>query len=93
MVERSAVMREYRSRVTPEGQVTLPAEVRRVLGVPPRAHVTFVVEADQVRLAPATGVAARTAGALKSDVPALSPREEKAAAEEAMAEEATQEGR
>lgn len=37
-------------------------------------------------------VTARTAGMLKSNQPPLTPREEKAAAEEAMAEDAAKEG-
>jgi antitoxin PrlF len=85
-------MQQYVTRVTRKGQVTLPAEVRRVLGVPPDGQVAFLVEADQVRLAPAGSVATRTAGLLKSDLPALSPQAEKVAAEEAMAEEAASEG-
>ena len=85
-------MQQYVTRVTRKGQVAIPAEVRRVLGVPPDGQVAFVVEADQVRLAPVGSVAARTAGVLRSDLPALSPQAEKVAAEETMAEEAVSEG-
>jgi AbrB family looped-hinge helix DNA binding protein len=66
-------MQQYVSRVTRKGQVTLPAEVRRVLGVAPEDQIAFVIEAGQVRLAPAESVAARTAGLLHSSLPPLSP--------------------
>ena len=81
-------MEQHVSTLTSKGQITVPIGVRRLLGIGPRDKVAFVVEAGQVRLIPATSVVARTAGALKSDIPMLSPQEEKAAAEEAMAEEA-----
>lgn len=86
------IRQQHVSRLTKKGQVTLPAEIRRLLGVAPRDQVAFVVEGDQVRLTPATSVVARTAGMLRSEQPPLSPREEKAAAEEAMAEEAVGRG-
>lgn len=81
------------SRVTRKGQVTIPIEIRRLLGISAHSRVAFVVENDQVRLSPATaGVVARTAGILKSDQPPLTPREENAAFEEAVAEEVVKEG-
>lgn len=46
-------MREITTTVTQRGQVTIPAEVRRLLGVKPREKVTFQIEDDQVRLVPA----------------------------------------
>jgi AbrB family looped-hinge helix DNA binding protein len=85
-------MQRHVSRLTSKGQVTIPIEIRRLLGVAPHDRVAFLVEADQVRIAPATSVVARTAGMLKSDLSALSPQEEKAAAEEAMAKEAAEPG-
>ena len=47
------MMREFVASVTERGQVTIPAEVRRVLGTRPRAKVVFRVEGDRVQLAPA----------------------------------------
>jgi len=76
------------STLTRKGQVTIPAPIRRLLGVGPHDRVAFVVAEGQVRLAPATSVVARTAGVLGSDQPALSPEAEEAAAEAAIAEEA-----
>jgi len=81
-------MQQYQSRVTTKGQVTIPLEIRRRLGIAPHDTVAFVVIDDRVQLIPATSVVARTAGMLKSEQPALSPEEETLVAEEAMAEEA-----
>ena len=86
-------MLQHVSRVTTKGQVTIPADIRRLLGVGPHDKVAFVVDEDQVRITPATSVAARTAGMLRSDEPMHSPREEKAAFEDAMAQEAEAGGR
>lgn len=85
-------MQQHVSSITQKGQVTIPADIRRLLGLAPHDKVAFVVEADQVRLTPATSVVARTAGLLKSALPRLMPQEEHAAAEEAMAEEVSREG-
>jgi antitoxin PrlF len=38
------------STLTSKGQVTIPARVRRMLGLKPGDQVAFVVEDDQVRL-------------------------------------------
>jgi AbrB family looped-hinge helix DNA binding protein len=46
-------MREYVATLTQRGQITVPAEVRRVLGAKPRGKLAFQVEGDQVRLVPA----------------------------------------
>lgn len=85
-------MRQHISTLTVKGQVTIPAEIRRVLGLAPHDKVAFWLEADQVRLRPATSIVAQTAGMLKSDQPALSPQDEKRATEEAIAEEAVRRG-
>jgi AbrB family looped-hinge helix DNA binding protein len=38
------------STLTTKGQVTIPAEVRRQLGLKPGDRVAFIVNADEVRL-------------------------------------------
>jgi AbrB family looped-hinge helix DNA binding protein len=38
------------STLTIKGQVTIPAEVRRRLGLRPGDHVGFAIEGDEVRL-------------------------------------------
>ncbi len=78
----------FTASLTRKGQVTLPAPIRRLLGLTARDKVTFVVADGQVRVTSAMSVTARTAGLLASDHPMLSPRKEKAAAEDAMADEA-----
>jgi antitoxin PrlF len=46
-------MKHYTTTMTQRGQVTVPAEVQRVLGLGPRDKVTFTVEGREVRLASA----------------------------------------
>jgi len=41
--------------VTAKGQVTIPAEIRRLLGVGPHGRVAFIVEEGRVTLAPGSG--------------------------------------
>lgn len=81
-------MQSHTSRITSKGQVTIPAQIRHLLGLAPHDKVAFLVEAGQVVIAPASSVVARTAGMLKGEEPMLSPQEEKRAAEAAMAQEA-----
>jgi antitoxin PrlF len=50
----SSEMREILSTVTQRGQVTIPAEVRRLLGTKTGDKVAFQIEDGHVRLAPAT---------------------------------------
>ncbi|MEA2510696.1 MAG: prlF antitoxin for toxin YhaV toxin [Thermomicrobiales bacterium] len=45
-------MRTIDATVTSQGQVTIPAEVRRKLGLAKRAKVTFVITDDRVELLP-----------------------------------------
>lgn len=44
---------QFVTTVTQRGQVTIPAKVRRRLGLGPRDKVAFEIEGDQVRLVPA----------------------------------------
>ena len=46
-------MRQITTTITQRGQVTIPAEVRRRLGVGPRDKVAFAFDEDGVRLLPA----------------------------------------
>lgn len=41
---------EYDTKLSPEGRVVIPAEVRRVLGVGPGGQVIFVVDGQKVRV-------------------------------------------
>jgi antitoxin PrlF len=53
-IERKSMKREYITTITQRGQVTIPAEVRRLLGANPRDKIAFQVEGDSVRLVPVT---------------------------------------
>jgi antitoxin PrlF len=89
----TADMNEQLTIVTRKGQVTIPADIRRALGIKEGDKVAFVLEDDQVKLTRKGSVVEQTAGALKSDIPALSLREERDAAEQAIAEEALERSR
>ncbi len=78
----------YTSNVTTKGQVTIPVDIRRMLGLIPRSKVSFIVKDNEVKITPAQSVVAATAGILKSNYPRYTIEEETAAAEEAIAEEA-----
>ena len=77
------------SSVTQKGQVTIPAEIRKLLGVKPQDKVAFKIEKSTVKLSRTTSVVERTKGILASPGPRFKDaREERKAAEEAIAEEA-----
>lgn len=44
------VVKEIVMSITQRGQVTLPVEVMKILGVKPRGKVAFLIEKGQVRL-------------------------------------------
>ncbi len=46
-------MKEIVTTLTQRSQVTIPAEVRRVLGLKPRDKVAFAIDEGEVRLVPA----------------------------------------
>lgn len=77
------------SRLTRKGQVTIPAEVRRKLGLKQGDKVAFVQEGDTVTVVPALGITERTAGALRQyrHTPARTPEEEHEAFARAVADE------
>lgn len=58
-------MKQIMASITQRGQVTIPAEVRRLLGARPRGKVVFEIEGEQVRLAPAPFDAETLAGSVK----------------------------
>ena len=43
-------MKEFTSSISPKGQVTIPVEIRRLLGVRPKDKVHFQVEDDRILL-------------------------------------------
>lgn len=75
--------------ITRKGQITLPASVRKALGVGQGDRITVMLEGQGARLVPQKqSVVEATAGIFKSDQPRLTIKEEEQAAEEAWAEEA-----
>jgi AbrB family looped-hinge helix DNA binding protein len=67
--------------------VTIPAHIRKYLGVKPGDRVEFHVRAGQVEIAAAQSVVERTKGIFKTNLPRLTPEEERAAFEQAVADE------
>lgn len=65
-------MHESTSTVTSKGQVTIPAEIRRHLGLEPADRVAFVVDAaGKVEIRPAK----YTIASIRGIIPALRDRE------------------
>jgi AbrB family looped-hinge helix DNA binding protein len=85
-------MKALLTTVTSKGQVTIPVEIRRLLGVTPHTKVAFIVENGQVRIAPAGSVVKRTAGAIKGPKSAKSATKLREAAERAIAEGVVERG-
>jgi AbrB family looped-hinge helix DNA binding protein len=79
----------YTRVVTRKGQVIIPIEIRRSLGIDEGDRVDFVRENGTLRIVPARGVTERTVGALKryARVPPPNPAEERDAFEWAVAED------
>jgi antitoxin PrlF len=47
-------MQEFETTVTEKGQVTIPQEIRRIMGLHPRDKVRFEVEGDVVKISRAS---------------------------------------
>ncbi|MHB8647963.1 MAG: AbrB/MazE/SpoVT family DNA-binding domain-containing protein [Thermomicrobiales bacterium] len=82
-------MKEFESRMTQKGQVTIPAEIRHLLGLKPKDKVRFVTDADGVRVRPAESKMAKHFGSVKpinrpEDWTAVRREFEELAAEDAM---------
>ena len=78
------------SSLTSKGQVTIPVYIRRLLRLSTRDRVAFGVNECKVQIAPPPSGVGPNAGMLRGNTEALSPSEESAAIEQAMAEEAEQ---
>ena len=78
-------MKEIITTATQRGQVTIPAEVRRLLGIKTGDKVAFQIEDGQVRLAPASMTLESAYGSVK---PAGRPEDFKRIEREAKAEHA-----
>jgi AbrB family looped-hinge helix DNA binding protein len=80
-------MREHLTKVTRKGQITVPVEVRRALGLQEGDNVAVLVGDGQVTLERRASIVERTAGALRSNQPALTPQQEQEAFETGVAED------
>lgn len=81
-------MPELRARISSKGQVTVPAEVRRLLGISGRGdYIAFIVDDGEVRLIRRRSVVEETAGAVRVEGPPLTAEELRVAAEIAIAED------
>ena len=80
-------MTEVASKVTRKGQVTVPIEIRKALGIKVGDHVAFVLEDGAARLTRRRSVVEQTASMFKTDQPPCSAEELRDAAEQAIADE------
>ena len=58
-------MKEIVTTITQRGQVTIPVEVQRLLGVKPRDKISFAIDGNQVRLLRARYTLESVAGSVK----------------------------
>ncbi len=66
-------MAEYVTTVTQKGQVTIPGELRRVLGLKPKDKVAFELVAGEVRLRPIKSAVLASYGSVKPLKPKGNP--------------------
>jgi len=81
------------ARMSSKGQITLPKEVRKVLGIKPGGRIVFFVEGNVVLLRPLKpGTARALAGSLSRYARPGSSAEVQRVVEEEVARAAAQEG-
>lgn len=81
---------ELHTIVTRKGQITIPAQIRRALGLRQGDCVALTLENGRARLAKSASVVQRTAGAFKGRGPRLTAEQLRRAAETAAADEAVE---
>jgi len=57
-------MKESLATITTKGQVTIPAEVRKALGLKPRDKVAFVFDQGEVKIEPSSSTLRHGFGAI-----------------------------
>ena len=80
-------MRPRERVITRKGQITLPVEMRRELGLKEGDRVVVTLKGNEVRVGRIDGVVERTAGIIKSRGRAPTERELKEFAEQAIADD------
>jgi antitoxin PrlF len=65
ILNEGAAMKEILATITQRGQVTVPAEVRRLLGTKTGDKLAFQIEGTEVRLAPAAMTLESAFGSVK----------------------------
>jgi AbrB family looped-hinge helix DNA binding protein len=88
---RGITMQEYETTVTEKGQITIPREIRRLMGLQPRDKVRFEVEGEVVKIRRVSSKLLQGYGAV---VPRKKPEDFRRLREEfekGVAEEATSE--
>lgn len=80
-------MRPQRRVLTRKGQITVPAEMRRALGLKEGDRVVVTLKGNEVRVARIGSVVEQTAGMIKGRGRAPTERELKEFAEEAIADD------
>jgi antitoxin PrlF len=80
------------STITDKFQTTIPLEVREALKLKPRQRISYEVRPDRTAVMRPEPALDELFGSLKLSRPVASSREEKQAARQAMAREASQEG-
>jgi AbrB family looped-hinge helix DNA binding protein len=80
------------SSVSPKGQVTLPVEIRRMLGIKPKDKVAFRLEKGKVELTPAPSPLQDSYQAIPALKPPRSWKEIEAVVAEEVAHGAATEG-
>lgn len=81
-------MSEQTTTVTKKGQVTIPVEIRKALGLKQGDHVAFVLGKDnQVHLRRSESVVERTAGALRGWEAALTAEQLREATDQAVVDD------
>jgi AbrB family looped-hinge helix DNA binding protein len=69
-------MKEHLTRVTRKGQITVPVEVRRALGLQEGDNVAVVLEGGRATLERRPSFVARTAGVFKANRARRAPEQE-----------------
>lgn len=77
----------YQSRMTSKGQVTIPAELRKALGLKSGDRVEFVQENGSVRVRRAESIVERVAGSFRISSAPLDPDEIREIVETEVAED------